>query len=78
MLVYYITENNVCQAFFEFFCEFFCISAICYLFPVNGVHLDNDRLFITICSFLISVTHFMYFLLLIADTLYNSERKFSV
>ena len=35
------------------------------------VHLDNDRLFITICSFLISVTHFMYFLLLIADTLYK-------
>ena len=35
MLVYYITENNVCQAFFEFFCEFFCIFAICYLFPVN-------------------------------------------
>ena len=32
MLVYYSTENVLCQAFFETFFDFFCIFIFCYLF----------------------------------------------
>ena len=35
VLVYYSTENTLCQAFFEIFSIFFCIFVFCYLFTAN-------------------------------------------
>ena len=50
VLVYYITENDICQAFFEFFSIFFCIFTFFYLFTAFRNVYWYLLCYISICS----------------------------